>query len=287
MATLAFAAICAGLGLGVLLTVQAIRGRRVLPELRHPRSKTSIEQRVAWGGAAAIAALAILAITGWPVAAVATFGAVIYGRRMLGGNSTRATSIARTQAIATWTEMIRDNMAGAAGLEQALMATAGVAPGPIAVEVRRLAQRLEDMSLPDALACLGDELDHPSADLVVAALANAARMEGRDLGALLSRLAESIRGDVRMRLRVEVGRARIRTSARIVVGVTIFTIVFMYAFSRSLLEVYDTPAGQLWLVVVLGIFGLGGWMLEHYSRIEMPERFSARRDRSAAQGSLR
>ena len=43
-------------------------------------------------------------------------------------------------------------------------------------------------------------------------------MEGRDIGALLSRLADSIRTDVRMRLRVEVGRARIRTSARIVIG---------------------------------------------------------------------
>ncbi len=96
----------------------------------------------------------------------------------------------------------------------------------------------------------------------------------------VSRLAESIRGDVRMRLRVEVGRARIRTSARIVVAVTVFTIVFMYVFSRPLLDVYDTAAGQMWLLVILAIFGLGGWMLNHYSQIEMPERFSARRSRT-------
>ena len=174
--------------------------------------------------------------------------------------------------------MIRDNMAGAAGLEQALMATAEVAPKPIATEVHRFARRLESVALPEALALLGDDLNHPSADLVVAALANAARMEGRDLGSLLTRLAESIRGDVRMRLRVEVGRARIRTSARVVMAVTLVTIVFMYIFSRPLLAVYDTPVGQLWLLVVLVIFGLGGWMLSHYSQIEMPDRFSARRD---------
>jgi len=279
MATLTFAAICAAIGLGVLLVIQGIRGRRVLPDLKLSDDART-DRLVAWGAGALVAALVILALTGWPVAAAATFAAALRGRTLLGGDGQRATSIARTQAIASWTEMIRDNMAGAAGLEQALMATGDVAPAPIAAEVRRFAHRLEETPLPDALALLGDDIDHPSADLVVAALANAARMEGRDLGALLSRLAESIRGDVRMRLRVEVGRARIRTSARIVVGVTVFTIVFMYVFSRSLLDVYDTPTGQLWLLVVLAIFGLGAWMLGHYSQIEMPERFSARRDRT-------
>ena len=246
---------------------------------------TEVDRIVAWLAAATVAALAILAVTGWPVAAAATFATVVYGRRLVGGNAERATSIARTQAIASWTEMIRDNMAGAASLEQALMATGHLAPDPIAAEVHRFSRRLEDTALPDALALLCDELNHPSADLVVAALANAARMEGRDLGPLLSRLAESIRGDVRMRLRVEVGRARIRTSVRIVMGVTVLTTVFMYLFSRPLLDVYDTPTGQLWLLVVLAIFGLGGWMLGHYSQVEMPERFSARRDRTATAGS--
>ena len=277
MTTLTFVALSAGVGLGVLLIVQGIRGCPVLPDMRTRSDNAELERIVAFVSVAAVAAATILAITGWPVAAAATFAAVISGRRLLAANGDRATSIARTQAIASWTEMIRDNMAGAAGLEQALMTTAGLAPPPIAAEVARFAHRLEDMPLADALTRLGDDLDHPSADLVVAALANAARMESRDLGALLSRLAESIRGDVRMRLRVEVGRARIRTSARIVIGVTVFTIVFMYLFSRPLLDVYDTAAGQLWLVVVLGMFGLGGWMLSHYSEIEMPDRFSARR----------
>ena len=47
--------------------------------------------------------------------------------------------------------------------------------------------------------------------------------------------------------------------------------------SRPLLEAYDSTAGQLWLIVVLGIFGLGGWLMTVYGRMELPERFSARR----------
>ncbi len=120
-------------------------------------------------------------------------------------------------------------------------------------------------------------LDHPSADLLVAALAAAGRLEARDLGSLLARLAEAIRGDVRMRVRVEVGRARIRTSARIAVATTVATVAFLYLFARHLLEPYDTWAGQAWLLVVAGVFFAAGWLLHRYSRLEAPERFTLRR----------
>lgn len=280
MGTLIAVSIGAGFGLGFLLIIQGLRGRAVLPSMTRSGESLRADQVLAWGSSAVLAAVIVFAITGWPVAAAATLGLVVYGKRLVGGRSERAATIARTQAIASWTEMIRDNMAGAAGLEQALMATGPVAPAAIAPEVKRFARRLEEFPLPEALGLLGDELDHPSADLVVAALTNAARMQSRDLGGLLSRLAESIRGDVRMRLRAEVGRARIRTSARIVIGVTVFTVVFMYSFSRPLLDVYDTPLGQVWLLVVLCVFTLGGWMLNRYSQIEMPARFSGRRSGS-------
>jgi tight adherence protein B len=221
----------------------------------------------------------VFAVTGWLVPAVALGGLVMVGHRFIGGRRERAEIVARTQAVAAWAEMIRDNMAAAAGLEQALIASAAHVPAAIAAEVRRFANRLDRMPLLDALTLLGEDLEHPSADLIVVSLANAARMEARELGPLLSRLAESIRGDVRMRLRVEVGRARIRTSARIVTLTTIVTIMFMFLFSRDLLSAYDTLGGQLWLIVVGGIFAMGGWLLRRYGEIEMPDRFTARRIR--------
>lgn len=229
-----------------------------------------------WVAAGVVAGLLVYAVTGWLVAAVAAGVLVTVAPRFVGGRSERQVFIARTEAVAAWTEMIRDTMAGAAGLEQALIASAAVAPAAIGDEVDRFTARLDRMPLTDALARLGDDLDHPSADLVVVSLANAARMEARELGPLLTRLAESIRGDVKMRLRVEVGRARIRTSARIVVITTIVTTLIVYLFSRNLLEAYDTAAGQAWLLVVFAVFGLGAWMLHSYGHLEMPERFRAR-----------
>ena len=282
MGAITMGALAAGVALGLCLIAAGISGRRVLPDRRVVFGEAiSTERVLAWSAAAVMAAMVVLAVTGWPVAAGSVLVLVLATPRLAAAGGDRADTIERTQAIAAWTEMIRDNMAGAAGLEQALMATAEVAPKAIQSEIRRFTLRLEDQPISDALAALGDDLDHPSADLVVASLANAARMEARELGPLLSRLAESIRGDVRMRLRVEVGRTRIRTSARIVVAVTVATTLFLFVFSRSLLEAYDTTAGQAWLGVVFAVFGLGGWLIRLYGRIEMPERFSARRIRTA------
>lgn len=266
-----------GIGLGVLLIVAGLRGQRILPGLdRLLPSATNVEMAAAWCGAAAITGIVVYALVGWPVAAALAAGTVIWLPRPLAARTNRDTAVARTEAIASWAEMIRDNMAGSAGLEQALIASAHVAPAAIAPELRRFAGRIDRMPLVDALGRLGAELDHPSADLVVVALVNAARMEARELGPLLGRLADTIRADVRMRLRVEVGRARIRTSARIVVATSVVTIGFLFVFSRQLLEAYDSLAGQLWLLVVAGVFALGGWLLSSYGQLEMPERFSAR-----------
>ena len=60
-------------------------------------------------------------------------------------------------------------------------------------------------------------------------------------------------------------------------AVTVLTALFIFVFSRELLAVYDSPAGQAWLVMVLGVFVLGAWLLDRFSQIDMPERFTARR----------
>jgi hypothetical protein len=275
--TLLGAVVGAVFGLGVWLGVAAIRGVRLLPEARRlvPRAVPT-ERAVAWLSAAVLSGLVVGLATGWPVAGAATALGVLAGPAVLGGTVRRRAETDTAEAIATWADMIRDTMAGAAGLEESLIQTAAVAPTAIAPQLRAFAQRLRHRSLDEALNQLASDLDHPSADLLVAALAAAGRLEARDLGSLLARLAEAIRGDVRMRVRVEVGRARIRTSGRIAVGTTIATVIFLYLFASHLLEPYDTIAGQAWLAVVAGVFFGAGWLLHHYSRLEVPGRFTLR-----------
>lgn len=274
----------ATVGLGVWLAVVSIQGEKVLPDASRLVPKAVPSHRAGmWLLAAAGAGVVVWAVTGWPVAGAATGLGVLAGPAALGGSARRRQEAATAEAVANWADMIRDTMAGAAGLEEALTQTAAVAPHAIRPQLAAFAQQLRHRPLTDALSGLADDLDHPSVDLLVAALVAAARLEARDLGPLLGRLAEAIRGGVRMRNRIEVGRTRIRTSGRIAVGTTFATVAFLYAFAGHLLEPYDTAAGQAWLVVVAAVFFGSGWLLVRYSRLELPARFILRHRQETTQ----
>ena len=124
------------------------------------------------------AVVVVAALTGWPVAAVlAGLGAWALPS-VLGGAKERAREVARTEAIAGWAEMLRDTLSAAAGLEQAIVATASVAPLPIRDEVVALAGRLEAERLVPALRRFADDLADPTGDLVVAASGAGRRPRG-------------------------------------------------------------------------------------------------------------
>jgi hypothetical protein len=269
------AVLAGGVGLGLWVFLAGLIGRQVLPRAQRigPGRLASLSKTTT--GALGAAVLTLLA-TGWPVGALLAAGAVLAAPKLIGGKAARAEAVQRTEAIATWTEMVRDSIAAASGLEEAINATAAVAPAPIRPEVRRLVARLERQSLTSALAAFGADLAHPSGDLVVAALSIAARTEASDLTGLLSRLADAIRGEARMRIRIDVGRTQVRTASKVIIGVVAATIALLAVLNRDYLAVYADPAGQLVLLVVGGIFALGGWLLVRMAELEMPERFSAR-----------
>jgi tight adherence protein B len=275
-------------GIGLWLAIGAIVGWQLLPTRQQIAVKVDrLQQTLTRFGLAALIAVAALVVTGWPVAAAFAAGGTVLAPRLLGGTRARQAAIDKTEAIASWAESVRDTMAAAAGLEEALTATAVAPPAAIAPEVRRLAERLRHQRLTDALAAFGEELDHPSSDLVVAALTIAARMEAVDLGSLLSRLAVSIRDDATMRVKVEVGRQRLRTSAKIILGSVAATVVMLMVLNRSYLDAYDTALGQAMLAVVGAVFAGGSWLMAKMSDIDLPERFVPRTTSDLRQGTSR
>lgn len=277
MTGLILAGLGAASGVGVAIVVAGLAGRPILPSSAEFRVRREALARMSVRTSSAAAAfLVTIALTGWPVGALLVAGTVVGAPRLIGGRAAREAAIARTEAIATWTEMVRDSISAASGLEEAINATASVAPAPIRREVRLLVSRLERQSLPRALGAFGEELAHPSGDLVVAALTIAARTEASDLSGLLSRLADAIRGEARMRIRVDVGRTQVRTASKVIVGVVAATVALLALLNRDYLDAYSSASGQLALLVVGGIFALGGFLLVRMAEIEMPERFSAR-----------
>ena len=277
MGVTALAAVCgAGAGLGLLLIILGLRGQ--VPRYRRrqwllaARWERPVLRAGLATGSGALAAVA----TGWPVGALlaAAAGAALPGL-LAGGRAAQRASIERTEAVAAWAEMLRGTLAGAAGLEEAIIATAPAAPPAIRSELQRLAVRLRHERLAPALRALAGDLDDPTADLVIAALLLAAEQQGGQLGEALAAVARAARDQASMQLRVEAGRARTRTSVRVITGTTLAMLAGLLALNRGFLEPYGTAPGQLVLAVIGGLFAAAFWWLARLARPRRPERILA------------
>jgi tight adherence protein B len=281
MDVLIMALLGAGVGLGVFLAVAAVRGVTLFPP-RPARTPGKMAGRlrsvepVNWMVGAAVCVVVWL-LSGWPVAGLGLGVGAIVLPRVFGGRARRSMELRRTDAIATWADQIRDTMSGAAGIEQAIVQTALNAPPAIATELGQAARNLEIYTLERTLRILAEDLDHPSADMVIVSLIHAATHEAANVSEVLSRLAVAIRGDVRMRTRIEVGRARLRTAAMWTVAVSVSVSIYLVIFAPEMVQGYDEPAGQMWLIVVFAVYAAAIWMFHRGTRLDMPERFRARR----------
>ncbi|GAA2686013.1 Flp pilus assembly protein TadB [Actinosynnema pretiosum] len=275
MTVLVPALLGAGAGLGLLLVLLSFLGTVPRPQ-RLRAALFPDRSRVPRAVFAATVGLLTGLATGWVVGAGLAGLAAWALPGVLGRDPEHTRRVARVEAVATWAEMLRDNLSAAAGLEQAVLVTAPLAPAAIRAEVGALGARLESGErLGGALRRLGDELDDPVGDLVVAALLLAAEQQSRHLAELLGSLAETARGQAAMRLRVEAGRARTRTSVRVIVGTTGGFAVAVVLLNRDYLSAYDSATGQLVLLGVGALFAVGFAWLARIARVHRPDRFLA------------
>lgn len=260
-------------GAGVVLLVVALRGMPVRQQ--RPRGGVPWTQR--WGRRAGLAlgvALVVLLLTRWPVAAIGGALLVVAGPSLFGGARAEQEASARIEGLAAWTESLRDTIAGAVGLEQAIPATVYASSPAIRPQLRMLVDRLRvRVPLAVALQRFADELDDPSADLVVAALILNAKLRGPGLRAVLTSLSEAARAELDMRQRVAAGRSSTRRSAQIVMAFSLFVIVTLSLTNRTYVAPYGSPVGQLVLVVVAGCFAGGFWWMKRLSGVDVPGRF--------------
>jgi tight adherence protein B len=226
---------------------------------------------------AVAAGFAAAVLTRWPVPTLGIAALGWFAPELFGSKAARDRETARTEAIAAWTEMLRDTITGAHGLEEAIMTSAAVAPEAIRIEVVDLAVRLERQPLTSSLEAFADDLAHPTADLVVTALRLASEGAVGDLTELLGTLAVSARDEAGMRLRVEAARARLRTAVRVITGCTLATALGLLLLNRPYLAFYGTAAGQAVLAVVAGLWAASLMWLGRMADFVTPERFLATR----------
>jgi len=197
--------------------------------------------------------LLCIVVTRWPVAGIlGTLASATLPnslRKVMPGSSSK-----RTEAVASWTELIRDSLAASAGLAQAIVVTASSAPVLIRPDVGALATRLSNgIPLETALRSFAREVNEPAAEFLVCALLLAATSHAQRLVEVLGALSDSIREDVSMNLRVDASRASARSSVRTVVLFSVAFACTLSVIAHSYLSPFGTAAGQLVLSVV-GVF---------------------------------
>ncbi|NUT51412.1 MAG: pilus assembly protein TadB [Saccharothrix sp.] len=274
-----------GTGLGLLLVVLGWRGTDPRRQRRvRTRTAGTVDQHRSLRIVLAVTAGVVTGLlTGWVVGAVLAGLAAWALPRVLGRDPEHARRVGRIEAIATWTEMLRDTLSAAAGLEQAILATAPLAPAAIRGEVGELAAGIENGDrLAPALRRLGERLNDPVGDLVIAALLLAAEQQTRQLAELLGSLADAARGQASMRMRVEAGRARTRTSVRVIVGTTLAFAVAVVLLNRGYMGAYDSAAGQIVLLGIGALFAAGFAWLNRIARVVQPDRFLSTADQDPA-----
>lgn len=248
------------LGLGLFTAVLAVVGLPERPAGRPTRARASLQQRTSRLIRGVAVGFVTLLATQWVVAGVALGLLAAYWDRIAGSSAAEKHAINRLEALASWTESLRDTIAGAIGLEQAIPATAANAGASIRPSLNLLVDRLRIREpLPSALMAFSDDLDDPSADVVCAALILNARLRGPGLRDVLSALASSIREELDMRRRIEASRRSIRRSVKIVLFIVLGVMGMMSILNRQYVEPFDSVVGQL-VLLVIAVLLFGGLM---------------------------
>ncbi|WP_052390975.1 type II secretion system F family protein [Streptomyces sp. NRRL B-24484] len=266
-----------GVGGGLVLFVAALVGWR-----RQTKATTAVSRQVGRflrrrAGAALVVGLVVLVVMRWPVAAIAAGLLVMFWSSLFGGAAAERVALARVEALATWTESLRDTIASAAGLEQAIGASARTAGDVLGPYLVALDDRIRSrMSMREALHRLAADLDDGGADMVIAALIQASELRGEGLREVLTDLANDARAKVAMRNRVFASRAGTRRSVQIVVGVIVVMVVGLRVFNPAYTEPFGTVQGQAVLAVVFGLFAFGLVWLQRLARVPAPNRFLVR-----------
>ena len=271
--TVALALVAALGALGILITISA--WTTPASPRQTARARLSTDGLATKVLVTAVSGVVGLLATGWLVGGLAAGGGgwaafSAWTRR----RGRRGADQDRIEALAVWCEQLRDLLAADIGIIGTIDASVATVPAALRPEVTRLATRLAREAPQRAIGEFTSEVDDPSGDLIGSVLLLAMSHSGRT-AELLSELATTIRERATMRLRVESERAGQRGEARLVLGFGIAVVVGVVIFGRgtTFLDAYDTPSGQLVLLMVAGLYGGGMWWLRRLVRFERPARF--------------
>ena len=269
------AAIVAGVALsfGVLLIVTALLPARADAE---PIVKMRVDVRRIGSRALAamMVAVVVLAATRWVLPALVCGAMGWWVTGLIADRDRRGPGeLERVEALATWTEQLRDVLMAGDQPIGAIQATVSTCPEPVRPQVRALASRLGRQPEQVVLRQFADDLDDPTADLIAAGLLVALTKGGR-AERVLSSLAQQARHQAERRKLLEAEREPARREVWWVTGLMTAQLIGGLVFARSsYLAPYRTLGGQVVLCALLGAFLALIVYVQRLSRFTRPARF--------------
>ncbi|CAN5621813.1 hypothetical protein BH10ACT2_BH10ACT2_20150 [soil metagenome] len=206
---------------------------------------------------AVAAGFLVLLATRWLMLALLAAAMVFSWKRLL--HDQRADDERRrVEGIAKWLEDLRDTLRGSAvAAEEALEQVALRPPTAIAAPLQHFLQhRRQGYRTEDALIDLGDELAHPTADAAIAAIClviGGSTGAGRLYGTVNS-LAAAARFEVTARERIDRTRAVYQSSMKRLIVIGALLVAYLRFAAGGLLDPYNTAAGQVVLLLPLGMW---------------------------------
>ena len=252
------------LALGLLGIGRLLRGIPLLPDhhgspsfkgrFRHTNARLRAHrQRPLLIGAAA--GFVGLLVTRNLVVGVVVGAGVVLWPMIVGGGKTERAALAKLEALAEWTEALRDLAQRGSGLESVIPRTVDTASDVLVGPLRLLSRRLSvKVPLPEALSRFADEVDDASADTVVAALALSARQRRGRLSDVLGTLSGALRDELEQRTKVMRERNVIRREAAQVAVLTGVLVIGAGLFAPPSLPAEGGTAAQLLPLVLAAAF---------------------------------
>ena len=222
--------------------------------------------------AATVAGLAVLLVTGWPLAGVIAAAAAVFVPKLAIGKGERQ-QIAVLHGLDQWTRRVVGLLSAGQTVESALAAASASAPTAIAGPATTLARRLAARSGTEAaLRAFAEQLADPAADRVAAALIIATGARGGRVGGVLAALADLMARDAASRHQILAERAQHRTTLWCVIGFILGYGVILFA-DRSYSAPFGTITGQAVLATVALVEAAALTWVHRLSAAPAPGRF--------------
>jgi tight adherence protein B len=207
-------------------------------------------------------------VTGWWAAGIVLVGASVLVPLMVNERHGQVTDRERLSALASWVESVRDLLAAASGIEEAIVRSADTLPPEslIRVPVWQLKATTEALGLREGLRRFGEELADPIGDYIAASLLVASERPSGAVHGQLSEAASNGRASVALREQVEASRARMWTTASTIVVISVVMVGFVIGTQQTYAAWYATGTGQT-VFLICGIIELAAmWSMARMAR---------------------